>query len=50
MTEKRRTGARYTMLRGPETLVSAWHNWLLVRNATVTRGVNVHRQPRATSD
>ena len=24
--EKRRTGARYTMLRGPEALVTAWRS------------------------
>ncbi|MGQ0643034.1 MAG: hypothetical protein ACT4P6_19995 [Gemmatimonadaceae bacterium] len=46
-TEKRRTGARYTMLRGPESLVSAWHRWLLVSNATHTRGVAVHRHARS---
>jgi hypothetical protein len=45
--EKRRKGARYTMLRGPESLVSAWHSWLLVSNATHTRGVVVHRTPMA---
>jgi hypothetical protein len=50
MAEKRRTGARYTMLRGPATLVSAWHSWLMVRNATQTRGVSVHRHPRLTMD
>lgn len=44
--EKRRTGARYTMLRGPESLVSAWHRWLLVHNATQTRGMIIHRRPR----
>jgi hypothetical protein len=41
--EKRRKGARYTLLRGPESLVSAWNRWLLVRNATDSRGVIVHR-------
>ena len=44
--EKHRKGARYTMLRGPESLVSAWHRWLLVSNATQTRGVVVHRAAR----
>lgn len=42
--EKRRTGAKYIMLRGPESLVSAWHSWLLVSNATQSRGVGVHRR------
>jgi hypothetical protein len=41
--EKRRCGARYTMLRGPESLVSAWHSWLLVSNATRSRHIAVHR-------
>jgi hypothetical protein len=41
--EKRRTGGRYTMLRGPESLVSAWNRWLLVRNATESRKVLVRR-------
>lgn len=48
--EKRRAGARYTMLRGPETLVSAWHRWLLVHNATQARGVVVHRHPGPIAD
>jgi hypothetical protein len=44
--EKLRTGARYTMLRGPETLVSAWHRWLLVSNATRSRGMVVLRNTK----
>lgn len=44
--EKARTGARYTMLRGPETLVSAWHRWLMVSNATRSRGMVVLRHSR----
>jgi hypothetical protein len=42
--EKRRRGDRYTMLRGPESLVSAWHRWLMVNNETRNRGVVVHRK------
>ncbi len=47
--EKRLKGSRYTMLRGPERLVSAWHRWLMVSNATQSRGVAVRRavRPRA---
>ena len=41
--EKMRAGARYTILRGPGSLVSAWHRWLLVSNATQTRGIGVRR-------
>ncbi|MGQ0538054.1 MAG: hypothetical protein ACT4R6_03835 [Gemmatimonadaceae bacterium] len=48
--EKRRAGARYAMLRGPETLVNAWHRWLLVNNATRTRGMVVHRRPRPKAE
>ncbi len=44
--EKRRTGGNYKMLRGPESLVSAWNRWLLVSNATHTRGVVVRRSTR----
>lgn len=44
--EKGRTGARYKMLRGPESLVSAWNRWLLVNNETRTRRVVIHRSPR----
>ena len=43
--EKRRAGSRYTMLRGPESLVRAWLRWLLVNNETSTRGVLIHRLP-----
>lgn len=39
--EKRRAGARYVLLQGPATLVSAWHNWLLASNETRTRGLTV---------
>ena len=41
--EKRRTGDRYTMLRGPEALVTAWLRWLMVNNETRTRNLVIHR-------
>ncbi|HJU72773.1 MAG TPA: hypothetical protein VJ717_03435 [Gemmatimonadaceae bacterium] len=47
--EKRRRGPHYTMLRGPETLVTAWHRWLLVSNATRTRGILVHRHAHSVA-
>ena len=47
--EKRRAGSRYTMLRGPESLVRAWLRWLLVNNETNTRGVMIHRLPTERS-
>jgi hypothetical protein len=39
--EKDRKGARYTLLRGPESLVGAWHRWLMVSNETRSRGLVV---------
>jgi hypothetical protein len=41
--EKRRAGDRYVMLRGPEPLVTAWLRWLMVKNATMDRGVVIKR-------
>ena len=43
-TERLRMGARYTMLRGPQSLVNAWLRWLLVNNEALSRGVNVRRK------
>ena len=43
--EKRRKGARYAVLEGPEVLVSAWHRWIMVSNEARTRRLVV-RQPR----
>lgn len=40
--EKRRRGARYVLLQGPTELVTAWHRWLLVSNATRSRGLVVN--------
>jgi hypothetical protein len=43
-SEKQRRGARYEMMRGPESLVGAWHRWLMVNNETRIRGLIVHRK------
>jgi hypothetical protein len=43
--EKRRRGAHYVLLEGPEALVMAWHRWRLVSNETTLRGIAVHRRP-----
>jgi hypothetical protein len=48
LDEKKRTGARYTMLRGPEALVTAWHRWVVVNNETVARGLLVNRRRSAS--
>lgn len=45
--EKKRAGDRYVMLRGPESLVNAWHRWLMVNNEATARGMNLHRRPSA---
>lgn len=45
--EKKRAGARYQMMRGPETLMSAWQRWLLVNNEVRARGVLIHRKPKS---
>lgn len=44
--EKKRAGARYVMMRGPESLMSAWLRWLLVNNETRARRVLIHRKPK----
>ena len=43
VAEKKRAGARYVMLRGPESLVAAWHRWLMVNNETQARHLVVKR-------
>lgn len=43
-TEKRRKGARYMLLHGPATLVDAWQRWMLLSNATQSRGLMTHRR------
>jgi hypothetical protein len=42
--EKRKRGAHYALLRGPEILVTAWHRWSLVNNETRTRGLFVYHR------
>lgn len=42
--EKERTGARYSMFRGPATLMAAWTRWLLVSNEAMARRVAVKRR------
>jgi hypothetical protein len=42
--EKSRAGARYVLLQGPASLVSAWQRWLLVNNEARTRGLVVQRR------
>jgi hypothetical protein len=43
--EKSRSGARYSVLQGPPVLVNAWLRWLLVSNATRSRGLTVRHTP-----
>jgi len=45
--EKARAGDRYSMMRGPETLISAWHRWLMVNNEALHRGMVLRRVPKA---
>jgi hypothetical protein len=42
--EKKRAGEKYEMMRGPESLMSAWMRWLLVNNETQDRRVVVQRR------
>lgn len=42
--EKRRRGARYAVLEGPESLVNAWLRWLMVSNEARTRGLIVRQR------
>jgi hypothetical protein len=44
--EKARCGARYVLLQGPPDLVNAWLRWLLVSNATRTRGLVINHAVR----
>lgn len=43
-TEKARRGERYVLLQGPAVLVTAWHRWLQLSNATRSRGLAIHRR------
>ena len=45
--EKRRAGARYVMMRGPEPLMAAWQRWLLVNNETRARRVVIRRKRKS---
>lgn len=42
--EKERAGARYSMMNGPRALVSAWHEWVMLNNATRSRGIVISRR------
>ena len=45
--EKRRRGGRYTLLQGPEALVTAWHRWMMVNNEVRTRSLVIHQRSRS---
>ena len=45
--EKARAGARYSMMRGPEPLIAAWHRWLMVNNEALHRGMVLKRTPKS---
>ncbi len=47
-TEKTRSGGRYMLLQGPSDLVNAWQRWLLVNNATRSRGLVIHHHAEAS--
>jgi hypothetical protein len=42
--EKRRSGNRYVLLKGPAPLVNAWIRWLMVNNETRSRGLVVNHR------
>lgn len=44
--EKRRRGGNYTLLQGPESLVTAWHRWMMVNNEVRTRGLVIRPRTR----
>ena len=44
IAEKERKGARYTMFRGPASLMTAWTRWLLVSNEAQVRRLAVKRR------
>jgi hypothetical protein len=41
LAEKKKRGAQYNLLRGPEELTSAWLRWSMVCNATRDRGLKI---------
>ena len=42
--EKRRRGGSYTLLQGPEPLVTAWLRWMMVNTEARTRGLVIRRR------
>ena len=42
--EKIRRGSRYAVLEGPEALVNAWLQWVMVSNEARSRGLNMRRK------
>ena len=44
IAEKERKGARYSMFRGPESLMAAWTRWSMVSNEAIARRVAVKRR------
>lgn len=44
--ERKRRGAAYDMMKGPEALMSAWGRWSMVRSAMAVRGL---RMPTLTA-
>ena len=43
--ERKRRGAAYQLLRGPEALTQAWNRWSFVGNALRLRGLRVRQRP-----
>ena len=39
--ERTRRGAKYDLMRGPESLMTAWLRWSLVSNAARSRGLRL---------
>lgn len=39
--EKKRAGSSYELMRGPQSLMTAWLRWSLVSNAVRARGLRV---------
>ena len=45
--ERKRRGADYQLLRGPESLMQAWNRWSFVGNELRLRGLRVRQRPEA---
>jgi hypothetical protein len=43
--EKRIKGVRYNVLRGPDSLLTAWHRWSLANFAVRSRGLTPAYRP-----